>query len=167
MALTAFTSTVTATALRANFGDATAQLTTNSTVGAKDQTIFLRVASLAVATVLSARTISWTQRDFAEVRTFFCRVTDGAAAATVTATLTVDPSTATEYLLDNVVSIDVVAINGTIDSRTSSEDDFRTTTGARIRLQPGVRYRLTLVTVAATVDLAQCALQLRSLRRVA
>lgn len=166
MALTAFTSTVTVTALRANFDDKVSTLAANAILGAKDQTIELRIASLATATALSARTIAWTQFDDAEVRVFFVRVTDGAVAATVTGTLTQDTGE-TEFLIDNTVSIDVVAINGTVDSRSSSEDDFRTTTGARIRLKKGVRYRITLVTAAATVDLAIAGLQLRSVRRTA
>ncbi len=164
MALVAFTSTVTAATLRANFDDATTQLTTNSIAGRKDQTRYLWVSGLAVATALNARTYAWTQTDDAEVRVFFVRVTDGAIAATVTGTLTQDEG-ATEFLLDNTISIDVVAANGIVDSRSSSEDDFRTTTGPRFRLKKGVRYRLTLSTVAATVDLAIAGLQLRSLRR--
>ncbi len=164
MALSPFTSTVTVAALRANFDDSTAALATNAVAGKKDQTRILHVPNLAVATVLSARTMAWTQQDDAEVRIFFCRVTDGAAAATVTATLTQDNGT-TEFLLDNTVSIAVVAINGTVDSRASSATDYRTTSGTRFRLKALVRYRLTLSTTVATVDLAQCGLQLRSLRR--
>ncbi len=124
MALVAFTSTVTAATLRANFDDATTQLTTNSIAGRKDQTRYLWVSGLAVATALNARTYAWTQTDDAEVRVFFVRVTDGAIAATVTGTLTQDEG-ATEFLLDNTISIDVVAANGIVDSRSSSEDDFR------------------------------------------
>ncbi len=166
MALVAFTGTTSITTIRANFDDATAALTTNTIAGQKDQIRDLYVAALAVATVLSARTVAWTQTDDAEVRMFFCRVTDGAAAATVTATLTQDTGDAV-FLIDNTVSIAVVAINGTVDSRTASATDYRTTTGTRFRLKKGVRYRLTLVTAAATVDIAECCLQLRSIRRIA
>ncbi len=166
MALTPFTSTVTATTLRANFDDATAALTTNATAGRKDQAHTLQVASLAVATALSLRSLSWTQYDDAEVRIFFCRVTDGAAAATVTATLTQTVGD-TEFLLDNTVSLAVVAINGTVDSRTGGSGNYLVTTKTRFRLKKGVRYTLTMATTVATVDLAICGVQLRSIRRAA
>lgn len=166
MALTPFTGTVTAATLRSNFDDATAQLTTNSIAGRKDWTHTLRLTTLTTGLALSLRTVAFTMFDDAEVRVFFLRVTDTAAGATVTATLTQDEG-ATEFLLDNTVSISVAAINGTVDSRSSSEDDFRTTTGPRFTLKRGVRYRLTVATAAADVGVTIVGLQLRTRRRAA
>jgi hypothetical protein len=161
-----FTGTVTATNLRTDFDANTAQLLTNSTTGRKDWTIFHRMETLATGDALSIRTRAFTLFDDAEVRDIFVRVTDTAAAATVTGTLTQDEGD-TEFLLDVTVSIDVVAINGTIDSRTAGEDDYRTTTGSRFTLKRGVRYRLTLSTAAADVGVTMIVLQLRSRRREA
>ena len=54
MSLTAFTGVVDIAVLRSNFDDATAQLTTNSTLGAKDQTRVLFVPTLAPTSQLLA-----------------------------------------------------------------------------------------------------------------
>lgn len=169
MALTPFTGTVTAATLRANFDDHRAQLLTNSIAGRKDQTRYIRLATLVEpTTVLSARTLAWRQVDDQEVRCFFVRVTDDATFGhTVTGTLTIDDGT-TLYLVDNTISVSVVTINGTVDSRSASQYDYRTPTGTRFRLKKGVRYRMTLsITAATTAGVTILGLQLRSVRRAA
>lgn len=170
MALTPFTSTVTATTLRANFNDATATLATSSVAGKKDQTVFLFLSTLVEpTTALSARTIAWTPRDHMEVRCFFLRATDDATFGhTITATLTQD-NAGTSYLVDNTISVSVVTVNGTVDSRSSSQYDYRTVTGTRFRLHRDVRYRMTvtMVTAGATATSVIVGLQLRTLRRAA
>jgi hypothetical protein len=81
MALTPFTGTITEAVLRSNFDDATATMLTNLRAGGKDQTVHLRLASLASGADLSLRSVAWTQQDDAELRILHARVTDTAARA--------------------------------------------------------------------------------------
>lgn len=161
MALVAFTSTITAADLNANFDDKTTALLTNARSGRKDGVIPLRLGSLASSADLSLRSIAWTQQDDHELRVITIRATDTAARA-ISATLTVDNADTT-FLVDQTISVALTTVNGTADART----DFRTTTGTRVRLLKGVRYRLAIVnTSGGTVGgPLQATIQVRTGRR--
>lgn len=177
MPLTPFTGVVSASVLNDNFDLQTAQLTTNSAAGQKDQLIFVWLASLTSATALSLRTVAWTQQDDAELRIVMARGTADAAGRNMTATLTVDGGVTggvagtgdDTFLVDNTISATTATSvgAGAVDSR-PSESDYRTTTGTRLRLLKGVRYRLTMVcNTAGTFTDAEAIVQCRSLRRLA
>lgn len=152
--------TVTQAALRTDFDALTASLTTDALAGQADFPIALRVASLAVAMDVSLRSIDFTAPDDLELRVVRVLVTHTAAVGDVTATLTVTDGD-TAYLLDQTITVSVASVNGTAQASL----DCRTTTQAkRLRLLRGVRYRLTLST-AATVDVGQATLVLRTRRR--
>jgi hypothetical protein len=161
VALTAFTSPITLSQLRANFDDATATQLTNMRAGAKDQTISLRLASLASGADLSLRSTAWTQQDDAELRILMARVTDTAARA-IGVALTVENGD-TLFLVDHTISDSFNTANGTVDERT----DYRTTTGTRVRLLKGVRYRLAFTNTSggSVGGPLQACVQLRSVRR--
>jgi hypothetical protein len=109
---------------------------------------------------VSLRSVDFTAPDDLELRVLRILVTHTAAVGDVTATLTVTDGD-TAYLLDQTISISVASLSGTAQASL----DCRTTTQAkRLRLLRGVRYRLTLST-AATVDVGQATLLLRSRRR--
>jgi len=152
--------TVTQTALRTDFDALTLSLSSNTLLGQEDFPLTLRVASLAVAMDVSLRSVDFTAPDDLELRVLRVLVTHTAAVGNVTATLTVTDGD-TAYLLDQTISVSVASLNGTAQASL----DCRTTTQAkRLRLLRGVRYRLTLST-AATVDVGQATLLLRSRRR--
>jgi hypothetical protein len=152
--------TVTQTALRTDFDALTTSLSSNTLLGQEDFPLTLRVASLAVAMDVSLRSVDFTAPDDLELRVLRILVTHTAAVGDVTATLTVTDGD-TAYLLDQTISISVASLSGTAQASL----DCRTTTQAkRLRLLRGVRYRLTLST-AATVDVGQATLLLRSRRR--
>jgi hypothetical protein len=152
--------TVTQTALRTDFDALTSSLTTDAVAGQLDFPITIRVASLAVAMGVSVRSIDFTMPDDLELRVMRVLVTHTAAVGDVTATLTVTNGD-TAYLLDQTITVSVASVNGTAQASL----DCRTTTQAkRLRLLRGVRYRVTLST-AATVDVGQATLLLRSRRR--
>jgi hypothetical protein len=164
MALTPFTGTITEAVLRSNFDDATATMLTNLRAGGKDQTVHLRLASLASGADLSLRSVAWTQQDDAELRILHARVTDTAARA-IGVALEVENGD-TIFLVDKTVSIAITTANGTVDTRPTSSD-YRTVTGTRLRLVKGVRYRLMFTnTSGGTVGgPLQANVQLRSIRR--
>lgn len=168
MAITAFTGTVTRTALTNNFDDATATNLTNFRAGDKDYPVSVYVASLTSATGLSLRSHTWTQSDDQELRIIMARGTADASGRTLTATLT-QTEGVTEFLVDNTISVSVASTSAAaFDTRTASSGDYRTVTGTRLRLVKGVNYTLTLSTdVAATWTNAQAVVLLRSIRRVA
>ena len=152
--------TVTQTALRTDFDALTLSLSSNTLLGQEDFPLTLRVASLAVAMDVSLRSVDFTAPDDLELRVLRVLVTHTAAVGNVTATLTVTDGD-TAYLLDQTITVSVASLNGTAQASL----DCRTTTQAkRLRLLRGVRYRLTLST-AATVDVGQATLLLRSRRR--
>ena len=152
--------TVTQTALRTDFDALTTSLSSNTLLGQEDFPLTLRVASLAVAMDVSLRSVDFTSPDDLELRVLRVLVTHTAAVGNVTATLTVTDGD-TAYLLDQTISVSVASLNGTAQASL----DCRTTTQAkRLRLLRGVRYRLTLST-AATVDVGQATLLLRTRRR--
>jgi hypothetical protein len=152
--------TVTQTALRTDFDALTTSLSGNTLLGQEDFPLTLRVASLAVAMDVSLRSVDFTAPDDLELRVLRVLVTHTAAVGDVTATLTVTDGD-TAYLLDQTISVSVASLNGTAQASL----DCRTTTQAkRLRLLRGVRYRLTLST-AATVDVGQATLLLRTRRR--
>ena len=166
MALTPFgVGTITTTALRANFDDKTTALLTNARAGAKSQIVSVHVETLVAATVLSARTLAWTQADDQELRIIWARGSADAANRTISVTLTVDHGD-TVFLVDQTVTASVTSAGaGVVDTRTAASGDYRTTTGTRLRLLRGVRYRLTLATDAGTYTSAEAGLQLVTLRR--
>ena len=152
--------TVTQTALRTDFDALTPLLDNNTLLGQEDFPLTLRVSSLAVAMDVSLRSVDFTAPDDLELRVLRVLVTHTAAVGDVTATLTVTDGD-TAYLLDQTISVSVASLNGTAQASL----DCRTTTQAkRLRLLRGVRYRLTLST-AATVDVGQATLLLRTRRR--
>ena len=152
--------TVTQTALRTDFDALTLSLSSNTLLGQEDFPLTLRVASLAVAMDVSLRSVDFTAPDDLELRVLRVLVTHTAAVGNVTATLTVTDGD-TAYLLDQTITVSVASLNGTAQASL----DCRTTTQAkRLRLLRGVRYRLTLST-AATVDVGQATLLLRTRRR--
>lgn len=162
MALTPFSGGITAAILNANADDRTVSLLANAKAGQKDGEIPLRLASLASGADLSLRSIAWTQQDDQELRLLALRVTDTGAGRAVTATLTVDNGDDT-YLVEHPISVAITTVIGTADGRTG----FRTTTGIRVRLLKGVRYRLAIQnTSGSTINgPLQAVVQLRSRRR--
>lgn len=156
---------ITETALRTDFDQHRAALLTNSRAGRKDQTRVMRVATLVLATDLSLRSYAWTQADDHELRMLYGRgTTDG--AATMTVTLAVENADTT-FLVDQTITAAVVAGGAsTVDTRPTATD-YRTTTGIRLRLLKGVRYRLSVSVTAANWSAITIGAQLRSVRRIA
>jgi hypothetical protein len=153
--------TVTATALRTDFDQHRATLKANARVGRKDQTrVMTPLSTLTSSLALSLRSYAWTQQDDQELRVLMIRgTTDG--AATITLTLTVENDDET-FLVDQAVTVSAVAGGaGTVDGRA----DYRTTTGDRLRLLKGVRYRLTVAVTAANWTAVSMCCQVRSIRR--
>lgn len=168
MSLTPFTGTTSASVLNANFDDKTATLTANAKAGQKDQTVYVYASSLVAATALSLRTVAWTPVDDMEVRVVLGRGTADAGSRTLTVTLEVDNGD-TAFLNDTTVSLTVTSSGaGAFDTRTGgTQGDYRTTSGTRLRLLKGVRYRLTMSTDAGTWTDAEACVQLRTFRRAA
>lgn len=165
-----FTGTITATQLHTELDAQTATLTTQATAGRKDQTIFLRLASLADTTNVRDRSVSWVAPDNMQVRIAFVSVTDTVAGRIVTGTLTVSGGD-TNFLTDNTVSIEVETVNGLVDSRsgTPSLIDYRSGT-PWLNVFKGVRYTLALLNSSAATTIGgpvQLAVQLRTRRRTA
>ncbi len=156
-----FANPITLSELRTAFDAKTATITANKKLGQKDNQIPLRLASLASGASLLSRSIAFTMTDDSALQSIFVRVTDTTASRTIVATLSVD-SGETKFLGDATVTATVVTINGTADGRT----DFRTTTGTRLRLLKGVRYRLSVEnTTSGTTGIITAGVQLRSVRR--
>lgn len=165
MSLTSFTGTIALTTLRSNFDLQTSTLATNAQAGAKDSTRFRRIATLTNATALSARTLAWTQPDDQELRIIYGFGTADAGSRTLTVALTVDNGD-TLFLVDNTVSVSVTSSGAaTFSTRTAGSGNYLVTTGTRLRLLKGVRYRLTASTDAGTWTAVSIGVQLRSLRR--
>lgn len=161
-----FADPITLTELRTAFDAQTATITANKRLGQKDNEPSLRLATLADTTALLSRSIAWTQQSDQELRTMFLRVTDGTAGRVITATLTVDDieDRADMWLLDQTFSVSVTTINGT----TQASLDVRTTTGKRVRLLSGVRYRLDIANANAATTVSgpiEAGVQKRSTRR--
>lgn len=140
--------TVSISQLRTDFDSLTTTIATNATGGGKDHNHTLRLAALTDVTALSARSLAWTPQDDQELRLIGLRITDGTAGRSVAMSLTVDNGDSS-FLLGYSVTASVTTVIGTADSR----QDWRTTTGNRLRLLKGVRYRLALVnnTPATTI----------------
>jgi hypothetical protein len=165
MALVASTGVISLTTLRSNLDDKTSTQLTNARAGAKDQTRVLRIPSLVSATALSLRTRAWTQQDDQELRVVYATGTADAGSRVLTITLSVDNGD-TLFLVDQTVTATVTSSGAAIfDTRTLATGDYRTTTGVRLRLLRGVRYRLTAATDAGTWTLLTVGTQLRSVRR--
>lgn len=154
--------TITATALRTDFDQHRATLKTNAIAGRKDQTRIWRVATMTSATDLSLRSFAWTQYDDQELRIVMARGTAGGAGV-LTVTLAVENGDDTFLAEQTVTATATAGGAGTVDGRT----DYRTTTGVRLRLLKGVRYRLSASVTAATWTNVMLAAQVRSIRRVA
>ena len=166
MALTAFTGTVSASTLNANFDDKTAAIAAANAAGQKDQTVTCIKQALAAGDLVANRSYAWTQQDDATVQILYAGGTVAGAGVTLTVTLTVDNSD-TRFLVDNTCTATVTSSGaGYVDTRSGTQTDFRTVTGFRMRLLKGVRYRLTLSTSGgAGVTDAVGGVQLRSVRR--
>lgn len=168
-----FTGTITATQLHTELDAQTSTLTTQAALGQKDQTVFLRLASLAYSTPtadLRDRSVSWVAPDNMQVRIAFVSVTDTVAGRVVTGTLTVSGGD-TNFLTDNAVSISVTTVNGLVDSRSGLPPlvDYRTGT-PWLNVFKGVRYTMTLLNSSAATTVGgplQLAVQLRTRRRTA
>lgn len=157
--------TITASALRTDFDQHRSTLATNARAGRKDQTRVLRIAAMTSATDLSLRSYAWTQADDHELRILYGRgTTDG--AATLTVTLAVENGDDT-FLAEQTVTAAVTAGGAsTVDTRPTATD-YRTTTGTRLRLLKGVRYRLSVAVSAANWSAITIGAQVRSVRRIA
>lgn len=132
--------------------------------GKKDHTRFRRVASLTNATALSLRSLVFTPRVGEEVRILYARGAADAAARTMTVTLE-QADGGTSYLLDRTLTASVTsAAAATYDTRPTALD-LRTVTGTRVRLIPGVRYRLSVATDAGTWTGVTVGVQVRTRRR--
>jgi hypothetical protein len=68
----------------------------------------------------------------------------------------------TDLTMGQAVNVSVASINGVAQASL----DLRTTTGRRIMLFRGVRYRLVLSAVGGTIDVAQATAVLRTRRRI-
>lgn len=153
--------------LRTDLDAQTASIQTNARGGAKDHDFTFTVTNPA-DTVTNpnapvAYSRAWTQQDDQEIRVLVVRPTHNAAGKLVSATLTVDDGE-TQFLVDYPVTIQATTINGTADARL----DLRTTTGTRLRLLKGVRYRLAISVDSAGTTLVGstlASLQTRSCRR--
>lgn len=163
MSLTPSTGVISLSTLRANLDDQTAVMLTNMRAGAKDFTRFLRLDSLASGADVSLRSTAWTQPDDQELRILMARVTN-TAVRVIGIALEVENGD-TVFLVDNSVVVPLSTSNGTTDTRT----DYRTTTGTRLRLARGVRYRLSFTNTSGFTigGPLQVGVQLRSLRRMA
>lgn len=161
MALTPFTGTVTQSALRNNFDDKTATLTTNATAGQADQVIIVMRPSLGTTDDISLRCVDFTPVDDYEIRVLRLTLQDGTAGRTIDASVTVADGDTT-FLLDKTVSVSGTTVVGTAHFNL----DLRTVTGDRLRLLKGVPYRLALgAPSGGPITRAQASLVLRSRRR--
>jgi len=160
MSLVAFTGATSATTLNANFDDKTTTIDANSVAGQVDYPIFIRKGTLAVADDVSIRSVYFTAPDDAEVRVLRVLATHTTTGITVTASIA-EENDALDYTMGAVVTQAVASINGTAQATL----DLRTTTGRRIMLLRGVRYRLSIVAAGGTLDVGQATVLLRTRRR--
>ena len=164
MALVTLNGTVEASELLNNYDDLTSTLAANAILGQCDQTIFAFVRSLAAATALSLRTVAFTLQDDAEVRILYGYGTADAGSRLLTVTLAVDNGDST-YLVDHTLTATVTSAGAGITHTRPTLTDLRTTTGTRVRLKKGVRYRITVSTDAGTYTDVCAGVQLRTVRR--
>lgn len=166
MSLTPFTGTVSIATLRANFDDATAQITTNAAAGEKDFEVFAHVPSLTASSNAPRDTsIAFTPRDDALVTAI---MVSGTSSGTLlcTGTLTVDDDDAYHtFLAGQTISVSATP-SGAVAF--TSRQGFYTASGVGntvVRALAGVRYRITISTSTGTVTNACCTVQMRSRRR--
>lgn len=160
MSLVAFTGATSATTLNANFDDKTTTIDANAIAGRVDHPVHVRRGSLAVADDVSLRSVYWTAPDDMEVRALRVLATHSAGGLTVTATLS-EANGLVDLMMGVDPTVSVASINGTAQASL----DLRTTTGRRIMLLRGVRYRLSVSVVGGTVDVGQATVLLRTKRR--
>jgi hypothetical protein len=161
---TPLTGTVTLAALRAHFDESTADLRDQAKEGRKDSEVRLYVASLATAALLRDRSVAWVQQDDAELRIISAHGIAASAGRTLSVALEVENGDGL-FLVDHEVAVSVSASGaGTFYTR-NVDGDFRTTTGPRIRLQRGVRYRLSVFATGGAWTEVEAYAQIRSVRR--
>lgn len=160
MSLTPFTGTVAASRLRENFDDKTTRIDAVAAVGQVDTPAFVRKASLAAADDESLRSVYFTAPDDMEVRVLRVLAAHTAGGITVTASIT-EANDLLDYTMGAVCEQSVTSINGTAQATL----DLRTTTGRRIMLLRGVRYRVTIAAAGGTLDVGQATVLLRTRRR--
>jgi len=160
MTLTAFTGTITESALNDNYDDKTTRIDAAAILGRVDHPITVRRASLAVANDIAVRSVMWTAPDDAEVRVLRVLCTHSTTGLTVTATLD-EANGLTDFMMGENPTVSVASINGTAQASL----DLRTTTGKRIMLLRGVRYRLSVAVVGGTADVGQATVVVRTRRR--
>jgi len=160
MSLTPFTGTTSASVLNANFDDATTRIDATMVAGRVDYPVHVRKATLAVADDVSVRSVAFTATDDMELRVLRVLCTHTAGGITLTATIEQADGDAA-FMMDQTISVSVASINGTAQASL----DLRTTTGRRIMLLRGVRYRLRVAAVGGTADVGQATALLRTRRR--
>lgn len=164
MSLVPFTGTVAAAALNSNFDDHRATLTSQAVEGQVDAPIFHRVENLAAAGVSDY--VDFTPEDDMEARVLRVYADDATGGQVVKASLEVANGDST-FLLGKTFEKSTGTLAAGVAQNLSL--DLRTVTGDRVRLLKGVPYRLRLTRVsgAAGVDVAQVTLLVRTFRRVA
>jgi len=158
--LTVLTGTVSASVLRANFDDKTTRIDATAVAGQVDYPVHVRKGTLAVADDVSVRSVSFTAPDDMELRVLRVLCTHTTTGVTVTASIE-QADGDTQLMMDATVSVSVASINGTAQASL----DLRTTTGRRIMLLRGVRYRLTVTATGGTATVGQATALLRTRRR--
>lgn len=154
--------TVTQAALRTDFDQFTTRINTRMVAGAADFNIFARRDSLDDTDDLSLRSVAWTQPDDAEVRVLRAECTHTTTGRTVTAKLYADNDPNNDYIGGSPLEVTRASINGNIISSL----DLRTTSGRRVMLLRGVRYRLEVgVDAGAAITAGIAEVLLRARRR--
>lgn len=164
MALVTLDGTIEASELLNNYDDLTSTLAANAILGQCDQPIFVFVRSMTSATVVSLRTVAFTLQDDAEVRICYGYGTADAGSRLLTVALEVDSSDAT-YLVNHTITATVTSAGAGLTHTRPTLTDLTDTTGTRVRLKKGVRYRLTISTDAGTYTDVVGGIVLRSVRR--
>lgn len=166
MALTPFTGTVSIATLRANFDDATTQITSNATQGEKDYEQFVYVPSLTASSVAPRDTsIAFTPRDDTLIAAIMVSGT-ASTSLTCTATLTVDDDDAYHtFLAGQTISVSVASGGAGAFTGRSIYYSASGIGNVVVRALLGVRYRLTIATSTGTVTNACATVQMRSRRR--
>lgn len=160
MSLTAFTGVIDPGVLILNFDDKTTRIDAVAAVGQVDTPVFVRKASLAAADDESLRSVYFSAPDDMEVRVLRVLATHTAGGITVTASIA-QADDLLDYTMGAICEQSVTSINGT----TQATLDLRTTTGRRIMLLRGVRYRVTIAAAGGTLDVGQATVLLRTRRR--
>lgn len=153
---------VTQAALRTDFDQFTSRINARMVAGAVDFSVLARRDGLANADDISLRSVAWTQPDDAELRVLRAEVTHSATGRTVTATLTAE---GLDDPLDAFGGAPVTVSRASINGNISGYLDLRATTGRRVFLLRGVRYRLSIEVDAASVTMGAAHVLLRSRRR--